>query len=124
MWGVGRSKSGSRTSGYQPLIEHWNGTQWSTSSSPAISGRLFSIAAVGPNDAWAVGWVSSTNGIQTLTEHWNGSAWRVATSSSPGPVTSRLNAVAPMSAHTQLAVGGCTKGSASSTDLNPLIQHT
>src|SRR5260370_519483 len=81
IWAVGTTTSASSTSGYQPLIEHWNGTQWSTSSSPAISGRLFSVAAVGPNDAWALSSVSSTNAIQILTEHWNGSAWRVVTSS-------------------------------------------
>src|SRR5260370_41852267 len=112
MWGVGRSKSGSRTSGYQPLIEQWNGTQWSTSSSPAISGRLFSVAAVGPNDAWAVGWVSNTNGMQPLTEHWNGSAWSVVTSSGPGLAINRLNGVAAISTQDVWAVGEDTNSSA------------
>lgn len=54
LWAVGTTTSSSSTSGYQPLIEHWNGTQWSISSSSALSGRLFSVATVGPNDAWAL----------------------------------------------------------------------
>ena len=123
IWAVGTTTSASSTSGYQPLIEHWNGTQWSTSSSPAISGRLFSVAAVGPNDAWAVGWVSSTNDIQILTEHWNGSAWSVVTSSGPGLAINRLNGVAAISAHNVWAVGEDTNSSAPSAEFNPLIEH-
>src|SRR5260370_27229926 len=123
IWAVGTTTSTSSRSGYQPLIEHWNGTQWSTSSSPAISGRLFSVAAVGPNDAWAVGWVSNTNGIQTLTEHWNGSAWSVVTSSGPGLAINRLNGVAAISSQDVWAVGEDTNSSAPSAEFNPLVEH-
>ena len=123
IWAVGTTTSASSMSGYQPLIEHWNGTQWSISSSPAIAGRLFSVAAVGPNDAWAVGWVSSTNNIQTLIEHWNGSAWSVVSSSGPGLAINRLHGVAAISAYNVWAVGEDTNSSAPSAEFNPLIEH-
>ena len=43
---------------YQPIIEHWDGTQWSAVPTPHLDGAavLRGIATVAPNDIWAVGY--------------------------------------------------------------------
>ena len=38
-----------------PLIEHWDGSSWSISGGHMGQGVLAGVAAVGPNDVWAVG---------------------------------------------------------------------
>ncbi len=63
-----------------PLIEHWNGTQWSIIHLSITSSLQFtSIKAITGKDAWAVGYEYGThagkNFIQPVTEHWNGSQW-------------------------------------------------
>ena len=64
-----------------PLIEHWNGSQWSiTPLSATTSLQFSSVKALSRNDAWAVGYEYGTragkNYTQPVTEHWNGSRWR------------------------------------------------
>jgi hypothetical protein len=53
-----------------PLIEHWNGAQWTDKSSrlnlPGVSG-LSAVSAVAYNDIWVVG--------GTRTAFWNGTKW-------------------------------------------------
>jgi len=68
----------------QTLIEHWNGTKWSIIPSPNLGTRyieLRSVAAMAPNNIWAVGFSEDTSGdYYTLVEHWNGSSWNVTNS--------------------------------------------
>ena len=74
IWAVGAAKPQAATAPYQTLVEHWNGTAWQIVASPNAgtgSSRLYSVAAVGATDVWAVG----EGGGQPLTLHWNGSAW-------------------------------------------------
>ena len=123
IWAVGTTTSTSSTSGYQPLIEHWNGTQWSISSSPAISGRLFSVAAVGPTDAWAVGDNILPNSTDSLTEHWNGTQWSIVSSPNPGIAANILNAVVKITANNIWAAGDYTNSIGPSAAFNPLIEH-
>ncbi len=58
------------------LIVHWNGTAWSPVPSPNPSAGylndLFSVVAICPHNAWAVG---TTDYAQTLITHWNGKTW-------------------------------------------------
>ena len=122
IWAVGTTTSASSSSGYQPLIEHWNGTVWSLSSNPAISGRLFSVAAISVNDAWAVGWSSAPNVTQTLTEHWNGTQWSIVSSPNPSFINV-LNSVVKISANNVWAAGDDTLSPAPSADYTPLIEH-
>ncbi len=63
------------------LILHWNGTDWTTVSSPDpgnISG-LVAVAATASGNAWSAGFtcVTSVCGVNTnaLILHWNGTAW-------------------------------------------------
>ena len=122
IWAVGTTTSASSTSGYQPLIEHWDGAQWSISSSPAISGRLFSVAAVGPKDAWAVGFYNTPNSTASLAEHWNGAQWSIVSSPDPAAIN-MLNTVVKISANNMWAAGDYTNSSAPSAEYTPLIEH-
>jgi hypothetical protein len=75
-------------SGQQPtLIERWDGKQWSIVSSPSPGASfdyLKGIAAIGPNDIWAVGQYSQGEvPIVALAEHWNGKTWSVVSVPSP-----------------------------------------
>jgi len=63
-----------------PLIEHWDGSKWSTSHLSATDSLQFtSVKALAHNNAWAVGYEYGThagkNEVQPVTEHWNGSKW-------------------------------------------------
>jgi hypothetical protein len=64
------------------LILHWNGTAWTTVSSPD-PGNINSLAAVtatASNNAWTVGTtcVTSVCNFNALILHWNGTAWTVS----------------------------------------------
>jgi hypothetical protein len=111
VWAVGYRESGSEYA-YQTstVVQHWNGTAWSVVPSPNPSTNqlyganyLTGIAALAPNNVWAVGYQWITTGYGALIEHWNGSAWSVV--GSP-PATYRvLTAVAAISATDIWAVG-------------------
>ena len=61
------------------LFEHWNGTTWTAVPSPTpFRSAQFgtSVAAVSPNDVWAVG-IDQTGQRKTLSAHWNGQAWSI-----------------------------------------------
>jgi hypothetical protein len=70
------------------LTLHWNGSAWERIPVPdvvnvgdnSVNG-LYGVAAIAPNDVWAVGYaVSLSTPYQTVTLHWNGSAWQVVPS--------------------------------------------
>lgn len=102
VWAVGQAYKTSHSTTSQPLIEHWNGAQWSLVPSPNThsSGGLLAVSAVSPNDIWAVGFA----GTRTLTEHWNGSSWRIVASPSTGQ-SDILEGVQALSASNVWAVG-------------------
>jgi hypothetical protein len=93
-WAVGESVNASAGT-EAPVVLTWNGTTWSSESTPAPSGStpdwLFEgVAASSASDAWAVGAQSSGTKIHdSLYEHWNGTAWSVVS----GPNEGVLNAV-------------------------------
>jgi hypothetical protein len=74
---------------YETLSMRWDGSAWTLFETPNASDRgdwLFGVAAISPNDAWAVGgtvgpWDTYTS--TTLVEHWTGSAWSVVPSPNP-----------------------------------------
>lgn len=86
LWAVGFYFPAS--GGGQPsLIEQWNGSSWSVVASPnpgAGFNDLYGVAAVGPNNVWAVGQYSPGEvPIIALVEHWNGSDWSQVSVPSP-----------------------------------------
>ena len=57
-----------------PLIEHWDGTVWSVSSSPSVpNGTLTGVTCLSPTSCLAVG-------RSGLIEQWNGNSWTVGSS--------------------------------------------
>src|SRR5207247_2555753 len=93
VWAVGENISAT-----EPFIEHFDGTRWAEVPTPAalhfpgggaLSVTLWDVAAVAPDDAWAVGGYNflgqSTERPETpVVLHWDGSAWGVVDMPSPG----------------------------------------
>jgi hypothetical protein len=91
------------------LIEHWNGTAWTTvpSPTPSPAGALERVAVVSPTNAWAVGWTGNgTSDFNALIDHWDGKSWNVVPVPPSVDADIGLNAVAATSASNAWAVGG------------------
>jgi hypothetical protein len=97
-----------------PLFEHWNGTAWSTVSTPVgtTCDDVFGIYAQAANDVWAVGYDASV-GMGTLILHWDGTAWTQVPSPSPGTTYNILTGVSATSATDAWATGYYCKSSCS-----------
>jgi hypothetical protein len=109
IWAVGLHTSGTHS---LPLVEHWDGTNWSEVSTPAVAGSdtsgLLGVRAISKVDAWAVGSrrqaVAGTFRYAPLVEHWNGTSWVIV--SVPNPLNnSNLMAVDAAGANNIWAVG-------------------
>jgi hypothetical protein len=66
----------------RPLALHWDGTRWAVASLPEVGqGELDGVAALGPDDVWAVGRTFANTGgdftVSPLLAHWDGAAWSV-----------------------------------------------
>lgn len=61
------------------LAEHWDGSEWSVVSTPALEGRnaLNGVAAISATEAWAVGSLWEGASQFPLVEHWDGSEWAI-----------------------------------------------
>jgi hypothetical protein len=79
VWAVGYVQPGPELE-YQPLVEHWDGTEWTVVETPpppyGSHNALYGVTAISPTDAWAVGdyGIVGTD-IYPLLEHWDGTAW-------------------------------------------------
>ena len=90
--------------------------QWSIVNSPSrdTMDDLYGIAALSPQDVWAVGrYVDTQN--EALIEHWNGKRWSIVTGANLGSASSFLGDVAAVSSSDVWAVGGSSSGT--------LIEH-
>jgi hypothetical protein len=122
-WAVGFQNNSSWVAN-RTLIEHWNGTTWSTVPSPNPStgyDDLWGVYAASPSDVWAVGRASSASGGQTtLAEHWNGTSWKVV----PSPNATSYNDFHRVfgSSSTDVWAVGTAYNSAGSVDA-PLVEH-
>jgi hypothetical protein len=105
--GGSASKVDVNNGGVTPLIEHWNGTQWSVSpgaintTSSASSGRILSIAAISPTDVWALADVGQGKENAAEIEHFNGTQWSIVSL----PVSAVLHGLSAVSANDVWAVG-------------------
>lgn len=95
-----------------PLVEHWDGTQWTFADMPPVLGGLNAVTANSPDDVWAVG-------ANIL--HWNGKEWRAETNPVPPADRPILNSVAALSTDNVWAVG--STGDAQSGTNRALIEH-
>jgi hypothetical protein len=64
------------------VIEHWNGTTWSSSLAQTRPGTsdfiLTSISCTGASNCMAVGsYVKKSSDQVNLAEHWNGTEWSI-----------------------------------------------
>jgi hypothetical protein len=85
-WAVGTAKN-LGTSMVGPMLEHWNGTEWSlVYPAQGAPSALYGVASSFPADAWQVG---DSSGLAFI-GRWNGDFWNL--SPSP-PIAGRLQAV-------------------------------
>jgi hypothetical protein len=109
VWAVGSSHDGRLPS--RTLIEHWDGTQWSIVLSPSPDrqfNELRGVAALSPNDVWAVGYRGGTRTetpIETLILHWDGTSWTQVTSPNVPGGANQLFGITAISANDIWAVG-------------------
>jgi len=107
-WAVGDYRDSAGVD--RALAEHWNGTAWNIVATPNVGAgdNVFaSIASVGSNDVWAVGFSRADNNSprQSLTEHWNGSSWTVVASPQLANTTNSLFGVGADASNDVWAVG-------------------
>lgn len=86
-WAAGSSSESGGTD--QALIEEWNGSSWTVSSTPAPAetGYLNGITCASDSECWSVG--AFGNPSQTLVEQWDGNSW--ASVPSPNGTTAQNN---------------------------------
>lgn len=68
------------------------------------TGNLLGVAALSPEDVWAVGYTFDTP-RRTLIEHWDGAQWSVVPSPSVGEGDNMLNGLVAISSEDMWAVG-------------------
>jgi hypothetical protein len=87
VWAVGSASP--EAGGDRPLTVHWDGTAWTEVASPDPGkpySHLAEVAAVGPDDVWAVGnWATGRGQAGTLAMHWHGTAWSIVATPDPPP---------------------------------------
>lgn len=113
VWAVGTSLPARVPS--QTLIEHWNGSVWTIapSADPGLHGNdLEGVAAIAPDDVWAVGAEQDDFYQQPMAEHWNGTSWTAVTVPNPSACTghSYLTAVSAHTGKDVWATGWCGSG--------------
>jgi hypothetical protein len=108
VWAVGQSGSG------EPILEHWDGTAWTSVPQPVPVGALGDVAAISPDDAWAVG---NDNNVAVV-EHWDGTQWERVPVQLPSDAG--LNALAALSSNDVWAAG---EYRANNGTLQPLFVH-
>ncbi|HEX9990820.1 MAG TPA: S-layer homology domain-containing protein [Chloroflexia bacterium] len=115
VWAVGTHSNSSSEA--EPIILHWDGSQWNVVPSPVIAGdsRLDDVEAISSNDVWAVGFfANSGGGTSPLTLHWNGTNWTQVPTPSSGQF-SDLRAVSATSGTDVWAAGSTFTGGGDQT---------
>jgi hypothetical protein len=111
IWAVGSDQSGTAS---RNLAAHWDGTAWSIVPTPNIGGGsppdnfLEAVTAIGPDDAWAVGWENNIGGLnkqRSITMHWDGSSWTIVPSPNPNTSGAELFGATAVSSTDVWAVG-------------------
>jgi hypothetical protein len=113
-WAVGYQNDNNLNDS-RTLTMHWDGTGWSLVSSPnpgshcqGNSGNVLNaVAAVAPNDVWAVGFFFNCNALlKPMVLHWDGTRWSpVRTPALNTNDNAALNGIAALAADDIYAVG-------------------
>lgn len=115
VWAAGNyTNSTGPSADYAPLIEHWNGTQWSVVTSPlqGTSDFINGMTATSSKNITVVG--EYRNSLDpmgpyfTLVEQWNGTQWSIVSSPGPGSIASDLLAAANVPKTKQIWTVGIT----------------
>jgi hypothetical protein len=117
-WAVGDSRSPAGAA--RTLIRHWNGVSWTKVASPNPGGtiapdafnQLAAVAAISPDDAWAVGFYGRSMSDQPhgLIVHWDGWSWTKVASPCTGHVMCFLRGVSFDAPNDGWAVGETSVG--------------
>jgi hypothetical protein len=100
------------------LTEHWDGSTWTLIPAAGKSAIFYDVAAIAPDDAWAVGFQGTPSGDEPLAEHWDGSTWSIVPMVNPiDGASNEMTGVSAASSNDVWAVG--FGGSAG----NALIEH-
>ncbi|HKP53074.1 MAG TPA: hypothetical protein VJ183_10510 [Chloroflexia bacterium] len=78
-WAVGSVGSYSGSTAVMMYALRWEGRGWSRVAMPnpgTKSRDVRDVAAISPNDAWAVGYYADEANSYTLTMHWDGRVWQ------------------------------------------------
>src|SRR5262245_60099230 len=91
-----------------PLVEHWDGNEWTPTATPPPSGQeplLSSISMVSDTNGWATGWgrVRHTGAVHSFVQHWDGNAWSLV--DTPSEKSTILRGVSALPAAGPWAVG-------------------
>lgn len=115
IWAVGSydAEDGNGEFMRQPLIEQWNGREWTIASLPTQPGlaSVYDIDELAPDDIWAVGTDDLGTEADTLVEHWDGQSWTAQTASYGDGTHYALQGVRGISADDVWAVGAWTEAS-------------
>ena len=93
---------------FHTLVESWNGSTWTTASSPnpgSANNGLRSVSCTSSTNCVAVGGYGDGTASLTLVESWNGSAWTVVSSPYPTSIGASLSGVFCTSSTNCVAVG-------------------
>jgi hypothetical protein len=112
-WAVGGNGNG--------FVQRYNGTRWSTVTSPDLlaGGNTWAILSgvdsVAPGTAFAVGRTTGSSGGAAVALRWNGSAWSRLTVSRPAGTNTSFTSVKAFSASDAWAVGTTSTSSVART---------
>lgn len=120
VWAVGYYRFPTPALVDKTLILHWDGGAWTQVTSPNVGtsdNNLYAIAALAPDNIWAVGHYRVTGtDYPTLILHWNGIEWTVVASPNlPGAVSNNLVAVGAIASDDIWAVGHARVGAIDQT---------
>ncbi len=100
VWAVG-SYYDTQSNGYS-LIEHWNGSTWTVSSTLSLTASLRDVLVISTTNAWATG--------GNTIDHWDGTTWTAVANPAPADAGD-LYALAAVNANDIWAVGRTASGS-------------
>jgi hypothetical protein len=98
-WATGSySVSSGSGSLYRTLVEHWDGSTWTTVTSPnpgssGQSNTLYEVTCASAAECWSVGYSYVNPAVSTLIERWDGSAWTAVSSPNTTGVRTFLQGV-------------------------------
>lgn len=97
----------------RPLMERWNGLNWSIQATPNVGGtgtEMTAVSCLNPRSCMAVGFRTIGGTHRTLTERWNGVNWAVVASPNVGAGQNNIWGVSCISSSSCKATGWYING--------------